>query len=149
MGVEIGEVFVHRNIANMVFEDDENAKAVIQYAVEVLNVKHIVVAGHTGCGGIQASLCEKNHGGAMDSWLHKIEKVYIKHQDFLELIPDEPKRLDEFSRLNVLEQCQNITKLPCIKKSITATGFPVIHGWIYNMSNGHLNDLAFYAEDGV
>lgn len=145
MGVDIGEVFVHRNIANMVFKDDENVKAVIQYAVEVLKVEHIVVAGHTGCGGIKACLCEKTHG-AMDNWLGKIKDVYIKHQDKLEIIDDEPKMLDEFSRLNALEQCQNIADLPCVKKSIILTGFPKIHAWMYDMSNGNLSDLGFTAK---
>ncbi len=140
MGVDIGEVFVHRNIANIVSDDDENVKAVIQYAVEVLKVQHIVVAGHTGCGGIKASLedCSK---GAIDQWLQKVKKVYTKHQKRLEKIEDEATMLDEFSKLNVLEQCQNITHLDCVKKSIANTGFPIIHPWMYDMSNGLLHDL--------
>ncbi|NOR86917.1 MAG: carbonic anhydrase [Bacteroidales bacterium] len=142
MGVDIGEVFVHRNIANMVFNDDDNVKAVIQYAVEVLKVEHIVVAGHTGCGGIKASLCEKSQG-SMDVWLNKIKDVYVKHQDHLDQIEEEHKRLDEFSRLNALEQCENISNLDCVTKSIKKTGFPKIHAWMYNMSNGRLKDLGF------
>jgi len=145
MGVDIGEVFVHRNIANVISADDDNAKAVIQYAVEVLKVQHIVVAGHTGCGGIKASLSEHSHG-AIDNWLNKIKDVYFKHQDDLDKINDEPKMLDEFSRLNALEQCRNIAELPCVKKNIILTGFPIIHAWMYNMANGHLSDLGFQAK---
>jgi len=140
MGVDIGEVFVHRNIANVVSPDDENIKSVIQYAVEVLKVQHIVVAGHTGCGGIKASL-QEHQDGAIKSWMAKLKKVYTKYQKRLERIDNEAEMLDEFSKLNVLEQCKNIAKLPCIKKSLKATGFPEIHPWMYNMSNGHLCDI--------
>jgi len=108
-------------------------------------VQHIVVAGHTGCGGIKASLSDHSHG-AMDNWLNKIKDVYIKHQDKLGKIKNEPKMLDEFSRLNALEQCQNIANLACVKRSIILTGFPIIHAWMYNMSNGNLSDLGFVAE---
>ncbi|OYT16133.1 MAG: carbonic anhydrase [Bacteroidetes bacterium 4572_77] len=140
MGVDIGEVFVHRNIANIVDEDDDNIKAVIQYAVDVLGVQHIVVSGHTGCGGIKASL-EEGQAGAIDKWLKKIKKVYYKYQSRLEKIDDKAKMLDEYSKLNVLEQCRNIEKLPCVKKKKEETGFPIVHPWMYNMSNGHLCDL--------
>lgn len=142
MGVDIGEVFVHRNIANIVSPEDSNIMAVIQFAVEVLKVKNIVVAGHTGCGGIKASLGEKSQG-AMDVWLQKIKTVYTKHQDFLEDIKDEQSRLDEFSRMNVMEQCKTISNLPCVKESIAKRGFPEIHAWLYEMKDGHLVDLEF------
>jgi len=142
MGVDIGEVFVHRNIANMVSRDDANVMAVIQYAVEVLKVKNIVVAGHTGCGGIKASLCEKSQG-VMDTWLQNIKSVYIKHQDYLDTIDHEQCRLDEFSRLNVMEQCKTISDFPCVKESIEKTGYPEIHAWLYEMKDGHLVDLEF------
>ena len=145
MGVDIGEVFVHRNIANIVSPDDDNVKAVIQYAVDVLKVEHIVVAGHTGCGGIKASLGEEQKG-AIGTWLQNIKSVYVKHKSELELFENEPEMLDEFSKLNALEQCKNILSLPCVTKSKEKTGFPIIHAWIYNMANGHLNDLGFEAE---
>jgi carbonic anhydrase len=140
MGVDIGEVFVHRNIANIVSPDDENILAVIQYAVDVLKVKNIVVAGHTGCGGIKASLCEHSHG-SMDRWLGKIKDVYIKNEAHLQKIENEPKMLDEFSRINVIEQCHHLAKLPCVLESKIKTGYPQIHAWMYDTSNGHLIDL--------
>lgn len=142
MGVDIGEVFVHRNIANMVSADDANIMAVIQYAVEVLKVKNIVVAGHTGCGGIKASFCEKSQG-AMDEWLGKIKSVYQQHKDYLVSIPEEEKMLDEFSRLNVMDQCRTISNFPCVQESQKKTGFPIIHAWLYEMKDGHLTDLEF------
>lgn len=142
MGVDIGEVFVHRNIANMVSPDDMNIMAVIQFAVKVLKVKNIVVAGHTGCGGIKASLNERSHG-PMGEWLKNIKKIYDKHQHFLENIDQEEDRLDEFSRLSVMEQCKTISEIPCVKKSIEKNGFPVIHAWLYEMKDGHLVDLEF------
>lgn len=142
MGIDIGEVFVHRNIANMVSADDNNIMAVIQFAVEVLKVKNIIVAGHTGCGGIKASLGEKSQG-AMNEWLKKIKQVYHKHEDILSNIPDEDKMLDEFSRFNVMEQCKTIAGFPCVQESIKKTGFPTIHAWLYEMKDGHLIDLEF------
>lgn len=142
MGVDIGEVFVHRNIANIVSADDENALAVIQYAVEVLKVQHIVVSGHTGCGGIKASLSGE-YGGAIDPWLKKIKKVYDKHEIQLTQIHEEQKMLDEYSRLNIIEQCRNLMQLDCVKKSIEENGYPMIHAWLYEMENGHLVDLGW------
>lgn len=142
MGVDIGEVFVHRNIANIVSPEDANAMAVIQFAVEVLKVKNIVVAGHTGCGGIKASLIEKSQG-AMDQWLQKIKNVYFKHEDYLKSIDNENYMLDEFSRFNVMEQCKTITELPCVKESVEKTGYPIVHAWLYEMKDGHLVDLEF------
>ena len=142
MGVDIGEVFVHRNIANMVSADDNNIMAVIQFAVEVLKVKNIVVAGHTGCGGIKASMCEKSQG-AMDVWLNKIKLVYNRHKEYLVTIPEDEKMLDEFSRLNVMEQCRTISGFSCVQESQKKTGYPLIHDWLYEMKDGHLTDLEF------
>lgn len=134
-----GEVFVHRNIANVVVHTDLNCLSVIQYAVDVLKVKHIVVCGHYGCGGIKASL-EKNDHGLIDNWLRHVKDVSRFHADKLDgLSPDE--KMDALCELNIIEQVRNVCNTTIVKKAWKAGAELSIHGWIYSVENGILKDL--------
>ena len=139
-GLDIGDLFVHRNLANVVSNSDLNIQSVIQYAVELLQVKHIVVCGHYGCGGVHAALRQESYG-LLDNWLRNIRDVYRNYYDDLELISDFEKKLDRLVELNVIEQCKNIIKTSYVQKSYVQKGFPTVHGWIYNMKNGELVDM--------
>ncbi len=139
-GLDIGDLFVHRNIANVVSNNDMNLMAVIQYAVEHLKVKHIVVCGHYGCGGVQAAMKQESYG-LLDHWLKNIRDVYRIHYDELEAETDETKRFDRLVELNVLEQAENVVKTPYVQESYIKNGYPTVHGWVYDMRNGKLMDL--------
>lgn len=140
MGLEPGDVFVHRNIGNLVVNTDINAHAVIQYAVESLHVKHIIVCGHYGCGGVKASLTHRDLG-LINKWLREIRDVYRMHKEELNAIRDEKARLDRLVELNVREQCFNVIKSSWVQKSYLTTGYPTVHGWVYDLGNGLLKDL--------
>lgn len=135
-----GEIFVHRNIANVVVHTDLNCLSVIQYAVEVLKVKHIIVCGHYGCGGIQAALGKKSHG-LIDSWLRHIKDVYSHHQDTLEAITDEKEKLNRLCELNVIEQVANVCHTSIVQKAWEAGQDLSVHGWVYSIEDGILKDL--------
>ena len=134
-----GEVFVHRNIANVVVHTDLNCLSVIQFAVEVLKVKHIIICGHYGCGGIQASL-EDNQHGLIDNWLRHIQDVARLHANELDQLNagDKFKRLCE---LNVIEQVHNVCSTTIVQNAWTANEELSVHGWIYGIENGIINDL--------
>jgi len=134
-----GEVFVHRNIANMVVHTDLNCLSVIQYAVEVLKVKHIIVCGHYGCGGINAAL-EKHDHGLIDNWLGHIKDVERLHHEELKDLDDEAK-LHRLCELNVIEQVTNVCDTTIIKNAWKSGATLSVHGWIYNIENGILNDI--------
>ena len=134
-----GEVFVHRNIANVVVHTDLNCLSVIQYAVDVLKVKHIIVCGHYGCGGIKASL-EKTEHGLIDNWLRHVKDVIRFHADKLEDLSEE-KKLDLLCELNIIEQVRNVCNTTIVKKAWKAGADLSIHGWIYSIENGILKDL--------
>ncbi|MBV1950793.1 MAG: carbonate dehydratase [Cycloclasticus sp.] len=134
-----GEVFVHRNIANMVVHTDLNCLSVIQYAVEVLKVKHIIVCGHYGCGGINAAL-EKHDHGLIDNWLGHIKDVERLHHEELKDLTDEAK-LHRLCELNVIEQVTNVCDTTIIKNAWKSGATLSVHGWIYNIENGILNDI--------
>ncbi len=134
-----GEVFVHRNIANMVVHTDLNCLSVIQYAVEVLKVKHIIVCGHYGCGGINAALEDQDHG-LIDNWLGHIKDVERLHHDELKNLSHEA-RLHRLCELNVIEQVANVCDTTIIKNAWSNGAALSIHGWIYNIENGILNDI--------
>ncbi|MCU0391621.1 MAG: carbonic anhydrase [Thermoflexibacter sp.] len=140
MGAEPGEIFIHRNIANLVIPTDNNINAVIQYAVEYLKVKHIIVCGHYECGGVKAAL-QPSDMGQLNSWLQTLRDVYRIHRAELESISDDKKRFDRLVELNVQEQCINIIKIDHVQKMWYKTGFPTIHGWVFNVRNGKLIDL--------
>jgi carbonic anhydrase len=145
MGVQPGQVFIHRNIANQVIPTDNNVNAVVQYAVEHLKVKHIIVCGHYECGGVKAAL-NPSDMGQLNSWLQTLRDVRRLHKNELESISDDNQRFDRLVELNVLEQCMNIIKIDHVQKSWYKTGFPKIHGWVFNVRNGKLIDLGLDME---
>ncbi|MCL1144590.1 carbonate dehydratase [Shewanella marinintestina] len=134
-----GEVFVHRNIANMVIHTDLNCLSVLQYAVEVLKVKHIMVVGHYGCGGIKASM-GTDRLGLIDNWLGHIRDIYRLHKRDLESM-DEDERFDRLCELNVMEQVANVTSTTIVQDAWARGQEVAVHGWIYSVENGLLSDL--------
>lgn len=140
MGLDPGEVFVHRNVGNLVVNTDMNCQSVIQYAVEYLHVKHIVVCGHYGCGGIAAAM-EPRDFGLLNGWLREIRDVYRLHQAELDAIADPAQRARRLVELNVHEQCNNVIKTASVQKHWLAHGYPIVHGWVYDLGNGLLQDL--------
>jgi len=137
--LEPGEVFVHRNIANVVVHTDLNCLSVIQYAVDILKVKHIIVCGHYGCGGIKAALDNTEHG-LIDNWLRHIKDVARLHEDKLDGL-DETEKYHLLCELNIKEQVRNICDTTIIKNSWKRGSNLTVHGWIYNIENGILNGL--------
>ncbi|MCO5240573.1 MAG: carbonic anhydrase [Chitinophagaceae bacterium] len=140
MGLDPGELFVHRNIANLVCATDLNVMSVINYGVRQLNVKHIIVCGHYGCGGVRAAMQPKDLG-ILNGWLRNIRDVYRFHKDELNAITDEMKRYDRLVELNVQEQCINVIKLASVQQEFERTGYPIVHGWVFDMKTGLLKDL--------
>ncbi len=140
MGLQPGEVFVHRNIANIIPNTDLNVHSVIQYAVMVLEVKHVIVCGHYGCGGVKAAMQSKDLG-KINMWLRNIRDVYRMHYDELEAIEDMNARTNRLVELNVQEQAINVIKTSFVQRSFIEKGFPLVHGWVYDIGNGLLEDL--------
>lgn len=139
MGVKPGEVFVHRNIANMVPNTDLSVMSVINYAVSVLKVNHVVVCGHTNCGGIRAAMQQADLG-ILNPWLRNIRDVYRLHHTELDAIEDEMQRYNRLTELNIQEQCINVIKTAEVQTAIALRGLTV-HGWIFDISTGKLIDL--------
>ncbi len=135
-----GEIFVHRNVANLVVHTDFNLLSVIQYAVEVLKVKHIIVCGHYGCGGVQAAMSPK-YLGLINKWLRHIQDVYRIHALELEKIEDEEARLDKLVEFNVIEQTFHIAQTSFVQHSSQGEHRPLVHGWVYDMHNGIIKEL--------
>lgn len=140
MGVGPGEIFVHRNIANVVNTLDMSSTAVIQYAVQHLKVKHIIVCGHYGCGGVKAAMTPQDFG-LMNPWLRTIRDVYRLHQTELDDIEDEQKRYDRLIELNVQEQCINVIKMAAVQERYILEHYPIVHGWVFDLKTGKLIDL--------
>lgn len=140
MGMKPGEIFVHRNIANVVNTLDMSSTAVIQYAVQHLKVKHIIVCGHYGCGGIKAALTPEDYG-LMNPWLRTIRDVYRLHQKELDSIEDEHKKYDRLVELNVQEQCINVIKMAAVQERYILDHYPIVHGWVFDLKTGKLIDL--------
>lgn len=139
-GTAPGELFVHRNVANLVIHTDMNMLSVLQYAVEVLKVKHILVVGHYGCGGVKASMTNKDYG-LINKWLRNIKEVYEKHEIELNAITDEGKRFDRLVECNVLEQVKNLAKTTIIQKSWKNGEYPHLHGWVFDLHTGLINSI--------
>lgn len=139
-GTQPGEIFVHRNIANMVVHTDTNLLSVLQYAVEVLKVKHILVVGHYHCGGVKAAM-GNNDLGVINKWLRNIKEVYEKHETELEAIEDEELRFDRMVELNVQEQVLNLAKTSIVQKEWAKNNFPYLHGWVYDLHNGIIKPI--------
>jgi carbonic anhydrase len=142
MGVQPGQVFVHRNIANLLPNNDLSAMSVAQYAVEHLRVRDIVVCGHYGCGGIKAALDNKDLG-SLNQWVRNIDDVYRLHRDELNAITDSTARFRRLVELNVEEQCLNVLKYSFVQKRMKAGDDLFIHGWVYDIATGTVNDIEF------
>lgn len=140
IGAQPGEVFVHRNIANMVLHTDMSMLSVLDYAVNVLKVKHVIVCGHYGCGGVQAALTNK-HIGLIDNWIRHIKDVYRFHQDELNAIEDEKTKFNRFVELNVFEQVYDLAKTSIMQTAWEREQEVHIHGWVYDVKDGLINDL--------
>jgi carbonic anhydrase len=139
-GTQPGEVFVHRNIANMVIHTDMNMLSVLDYAVNVLKVKHVIVCGHYGCGGVKAAM-GNNHFGLIDNWIRHIKDVYRFHHVELDAIQDEDKRFDRFVELNVKEQVFDLAKTSIVQNAWRNGQELYIHGWVYSIRDGLVKDL--------
>ncbi|MCB9603225.1 MAG: carbonic anhydrase [Sandaracinus sp.] len=140
MGLEPGEVFVHRNVANLVVNTDLNVHSVIEYAVEHLGVKHVIVCGHYGCGGVAAAMTHKDLG-LLNPWLREIRDVYRLHRKELDAIEDEVARGKRLVELNVQEQCIRVIKTAVVQKAYLRKGYPKVHGWVFDLHDGLLKDL--------
>jgi len=134
-GTEPGEIFVHRNIANLVVNADINLLSVLQYAVEVLKVKHIIVCGHYGCGGIKAAMTQ-HHFGIINHWIKNIKDIYRLHRDEVDSLPTEEERVNRLTELNVEEQIFNLAKTSIVQKAWKTEQRPQLHGWVYGLSDG-------------
>ena len=139
-GTQPGEIFVHRNIANMVVHTDLNLLSVLQYAVEVLKVKHIIVCGHYGCGGVKAAMTQKSLG-IINKWLRNIKDVYRIHSAEVEKITDENEKLNKMVEFNVQEQVLNLAKTSIVQKAWKHENAPHLHGWVYGLHNGIINPI--------
>lgn len=139
-GTQPGEIFVHRNIANMVVHTDVNLLSVLQYAVEVLKVKHIIVCGHYGCGGVKAALTHRSYG-IINKWLRNIKDVHRLHREEVDAIMDEEKQVDRMVELNVQEQVLNLAKTSIVQKSWKLNNAPDLHGWVYGLNNGIIKPI--------
>ena len=140
MGAAPGEIFVHRNIGNLVVSIDLNVMSVINYAVNILLVKHIIVCGHYNCGGVRAAMTQEDMG-ILNPWLRNIRDVYRLHKEELNNIPDPEKRYDRLVELNVREQCINVIKTAAVQQQFVRSGYPVVHGWVMDIRTGNLIDL--------
>ncbi len=139
-GTAPGELFVHRNVANLVIHTDINMLSVLQYAVEVLKVKHILVVGHYGCGGVKASMTSKDYG-LINKWLRNIKDVYHHHSTELDGIVDENKRFDRLVELNVIEQVKNLSRTTIVQRSWYQRQYPHLHGWVFDLHTGLINPI--------
>ena len=143
VGLLPGELFVHRNVANLLVHSDLNALSVIQYAVDALGVKHIIVVGHSNCGGIRAAMTNQR-AGLVDNWLRHVQDVRDAHEVFLESLPEE-SRVDALVELNVLEQARNVCRTTVVADAWLRGQPVVVHGWVYGLHNGLLEDMCITA----
>ncbi len=139
-GLKPGEMFVHRNVANLVVHTDFNCLSVMQYAVDVLKVEHIIVCGHDGCGGVKAAMGNLQFG-LIDNWLRHVQDVVHEHEEELATIEDDDKRLDRLCELNVIEQVRNVGRTTIVQSAWQRGQELVVHGWIYGLQDGLLRDL--------
>lgn len=146
LGAQPGEVFVHRNVANLVVAIDDNVNSVVQYAVEQLGVKHIVVCGHYECGGVKAAM-HPTDLGQLNSWLQGLRDVYRLHQAELDALSDPKARFDRLVELNVREQCLNVIKIDHVQRAWYKTGYPKVHAWVFDVRTGKLKDLKLRMEE--
>lgn len=140
IGAEPGEVFVHRNIANMVIHTDMNMLSVLDYAVNALKVQHVIVCGHYGCGGVKAAMGNDSIG-VIDNWIRHIKDVYRFHHQELDAITDEKERFNKFVELNVKEQVYDLAKTSIVQNAWKNGQKLSIHGWVYGLNSGYVTDL--------
>ncbi len=140
-GTEPGEIFVHRNIANMVVHTDVNLLSVLDYAVVHLKVKHVIVCGHYGCGGIKAAMTNHDFKAVLNMWLRNIKDVYRLHADKLDIIENEDQRADKLCELNVQEQIMHLAKTSIVQRAWKQEQRPTLHGWVYGLANGILKPI--------
>ena len=144
VGLAPGELFVHRNVANMVVHTDLNCLSVLQYAVEVLRVSHVIVCGHYGCGGIQAAY-RRNSLGLIDNWLRHVQDVHDRHAEFISGAASEEHATDRLCELNVVEQARNVCQTTVVRDAWSRGQTIAVHSWIYSLRDGLLRDLSFVA----
>lgn len=135
-----GEIFIHRNVANLVVHTDINLLSVLQYAVEVLKVEHVIVCGHYGCGGVKAAMGHSSLG-IINKWLRHIKDVYRYHEEELDAITDDTARLNRLIELNIIEQVQNLAKTSIIQHAWKNHNQPHLHGWVYDLNDGLINPI--------
>lgn len=140
VGLLPGELFVHRNVANLVLHSDMNCLSVLQYAIDILKVKHILVVGHYGCGGVKAAMT-KQRVGFVDNWLRNVKDVYAMHRDEVDGIADENERLNRLIELNVMEQVRNLCHTSFVQEAWERGQPLTVHGWVYSLRNGRVKDL--------
>jgi len=140
VGLTAGDMFVHRNVANVVLHTDLNCQSVLQYAVQVLKVKHVIVCGHYGCGGV-TSAYEGTDLGLIDNWLQPIQDVIEKNRDKIEGIDKKKDKINRLCEINVKAQVKNVCRSPFVRKAWESGQTLSVHGWIYNLEDGLLNDL--------
>ena len=150
VGLTAGDMFVHRNVANVVVHTDFNCLSVLQYAVEVLKVEHVIVCGHYGCGGVRAAMKNLSHG-LIDNWLRHVQDAMHKHTEALSKIEDETLRLDRLCELNVIEQVLSVSKTTIVEGAWKRGQELAIHGWIYGLKDGLLRELniCVTSQDGI
>ncbi|HRN79078.1 MAG TPA: carbonic anhydrase [Ferruginibacter sp.] len=139
-GTDPGEIFVHRNIANLVVSADINLLSVLQYAVEVLKVKHIIVCGHYGCGGVKAAM-SPTYYGIINQWIKNIKDIYQANRAEVDSKPTEEERLNRLVELNVIEQVTNVARTSIVQKAWAERNGPQLHGWVYGLNNGLINPI--------
>ena len=144
---EPGSFFIHRNIANQVFSNDMNFLATLEYAVEQLEVEHIIVSGHYECGGIKTAHDKCRHSSIISSWLMPIKKIEVEHKEELESLKTEQERLDRLTELNVLEQLKHIFELSVIRNRIEAGKYPKVHGWVLDIRSGKIVEIEIPIDD--
>lgn len=140
VGLLPGELFVHRNVANLVIHSDMNCLSVLQYAVDVLKIKHIIVCGHYGCGGVKAAIDSRPHG-LIDNWLRHVRDIYLQYKEDLDRKADETERLDRLCELNVRQQVVNVGNTTIVQDAWARNQSVTVHGWIYSVADGLLKDL--------
>lgn len=140
VGLLPGELFVHRNVANLVLHSDMNCLSVLQYAIDILKVKHIIVVGHYGCGGVKAAML-KQRVGFVDNWLRNVKDVYAMHREEVDSIEDENERLNRLIELNVVEQVRNLCHTSFVQEAWERGQPLTVHGWVYSLRNGRVKDL--------
>jgi len=140
VGLLPGELFVHRNIANVVVHTDLNCLSVLQFAVDVLNIEHIIVCGHYGCSGVSAAL-QNQRVGLADNWLRHVQDVHSKHETRVAAIPDTPHRIDRLCELNVIEQVANVCQTTIVRDAWERGRELAVHGWVYGLKDGLVRDL--------